>query len=495
MTVLATMQVAAQGTAIVQDQGYCGADVKYDFDGYTMTITNVSKKGLVGSIANYSTKRPAPWVRKNLPVKRVRIGNNIERIGSCAFAGCHDLLDVEFQSTDVREIGWGAFLNCSRLRNISLPNGLKKIETVAFANCTSLTSIKIPDQCRLEDQAFVSCTNMQTIDISPTSIVGHYAFASEVNVNGKIRHTLYNGEVRRLPVNITAANSREFGIAQEAVEKFSTSHVVAEEYDVATSEVDKDIPSTGFTKNNTFALIIGNQNYRFVSNVPFAIHDSHTFAEYCEKCLGLPSENIYICDDATKQMIMEDGMEWVRSVKNREDKRLIVYYAGHGVPDTKNKNKAYLLPTDVRGTKPYQGVSLDDFYATLGSMQFEQVTVFLDACFSGINRDNDAVNEGLRGVEIDAEEGTISTGNMVVFSAAQGNETAQGYLEQGHGLFTYYLLKELKESYGSVNYGSLADSLSGNVSKQAKQLKLRKPQTPSANASESVADTWRDMNF
>ena len=165
------------------------------------------------------------------------------------------------------------------------------------------------------------------------------------------------------------------------------------------------------------------------------------------------------------------------------------------MPDVSQKNKAYLLPTDVRGTKPANGIALDDFYARLGDLAFSQTSVFLDACFSGIDRDNRSVNEGERGVEIAAEEGTLTSGNVIVFSAAQGNETAQGYQEQGHGLFTYYLLKSLQYTSGYVTFGELSDILRANVSKRSLELKQRKPQNPSTSASPAVSETWRSLMF
>jgi uncharacterized caspase-like protein len=185
----------------------------------------------------------------------------------------------------------------------------------------------------------------------------------------------------------------------------------------------------------------------------------------------------------------------VSRIPERENKKLIVYYAGHGVPDVKNKNKAYILPTDVRGTNPQRGIALDEFYQKLESLAFAQTSVFLDACFSGVNRDNEGVSEGLREVEVEAEETTLGEGSVVVFSAAQGNETAQGYADQGHGLFTYYLLKEIQESYGNVSFGTLSDNLIKKVKDMAPQLNLRKAQTPVTNASEGISDKWRSMQF
>lgn len=488
---------AGWAQSIYKTEGTCGKDTKWSFDGVTLTIVNNSKEGAHVSIADYDTKHQiAPWAKKKLDVKKVQIGSGIVRIGSCAFAGMESLQEVVFFSNDLVQIGWGAFLGCSRLRNISLPISLRSIETIAFARCTSLNSVKIPDQCRVADQAYVSCTNMKSVELSPTAILGHHVFASEVTIDGRARHALYSGEVRRLPSYINAGNAAEYGFAPVAIEKLTAGRVLDIDYDYMTSGVDSIIPQGYRARNNTYALIIGNQNYRFVSDVPYAIHDARVFAEYCQKTLGIPAQNIHVTEDATKQMILEEELEdWVQTIPDREGKNLIVYYAGHGVPDVKNKNKAYILPTDVRGTSPQRGIALDAFYARLGDLAFHQTSVFLDACFSGVNRENEGVTDGLRGVEIEAEDAALGGGNVVVFSAAQGNETAQGYPEQGHGLFTYFLLKEMQDTGGTVTFGQLSDHLHRNVSNRAPQLKMRKSQTPATNPSDKIADTWRNLSF
>lgn len=495
----------AQST-IYREKGHCGKNIVWTFDGKTLTINNESNDTknyneiAANSIEDYDLKNHvAPWVKKKLSVRSVHIGAGVKRIGSCAFANCPELNEVVFETNELKEIGWGAFYNCSHLRTLSLPAQLRNIETIAFANCKSITSVKIPDQCRVGDQAYVNCVNLQSLEVSPTSTVGQYAFAKEIVIGSDTRHALYSAEIRRMPAYINRGNCNTFGISMEALDKYYSnnggSSVSLEDYDYVTSSVDTTITSGNYIRNDYYALIIGNQNYRYVPNVPFAIHDARVFAKYCEVTLGIPSENIHLCEDATKQIISEDEYGWLQSIQNREEKSLIIYYAGHGVPDTKNSNKAYLLPTDVRGTKPQYGVALDDFYANIGELAFNQATVFLDACFSGINRDNESVNTGMRGVEITAEEATLTDGKVIAFSAAQGNETAQGYQEHGHGLFTYYLLKNIQESDGRVFFGSLADYLKQNVGRTSISLPLRKSQTPTVNTTENVADSWRDIEL
>lgn len=497
MAMMALMCVPYVNAQIYKTEGYCGTDAKWTFDGYTLVISNVNTKNQPVAIREYNIeKQLAPWTKAKLDVRKVEIQKGVTRIGSCAFANCQNLQEVVFAGTDLTEIGWGAFLNCSRLRNISLPVQVRLIETIAFANCNSLASVTIPDQCRVGDQAFVSCDNLRSIEMSPTAIIGHHAFASEVNINNKVRHSLYNGEIIRLPAYVNPDNSHEYGLASAAVEKLTKNRIQEIDYDYKTSAVDNLEVTSGVTRNNVYALIIGNQNYRFASDVPYAIHDARVFGDYCKKVLGIPAGNIHIAEDATKQMIIEEELEdWIKSINNREQKKLIVYYAGHGVPDVKNKNKAYILPTDVRGTNPKRGIALDEFYAKLGELEFNQTTIFLDACFSGVNRSNEGVTEGLRAVEIDAEDTELGGGSLVVFSAAQGNETAQGYPEQGHGLFTYYLLDALQKTNGLISFGELSDHIKNNVSNQARELKMHKKQTPSTNSSEKIANAWRNFSF
>ena len=89
-------------------------------------------------------------------------------------------------------------------------------------------------------------------------------------------------------------NSQKQTISNITIARPEVSHVGQIE-----SDVDKDIPETGHQQNNTFALIIANENYQDVAQVPNALHDGKVFAEYCEKTLGVSKENIKYVADAT----------------------------------------------------------------------------------------------------------------------------------------------------------------------------------------------------
>lgn len=488
-------------TAVAQNaspkSGHCGNGIDWSFDGRTLFLTRSdNNRSVLSNMNDYDVnKNQAPWIKQKLAVSKVIVGKGIGRIGACAFANCESLNSVEFQDTYLREIGWGAFLNCKNLFNFSIPVNIKRIETIAFANCSSLRSVKIPGLARVEDQAFFSCVNLNLIEIGNNALLGKAVFASEVEENGHKKHKPYTGEIRSLPANINTDNCLEYGLSRESVAICLKAAGSTGTNDENLSHVDKDIPESNLMRNDTYALIIGNEHYRFVSDVPFANNDATVFATYCKKTLGIPAENLHLCEDATKHMILEQEIEdWLRDgITDRKNKKLIVYYAGHGVPDIKANNKAYLLPTDVFGTKPTHGIALDDFYSLLGGLGFERVTIFIDACFSGVNRDNEGLSIE-RAVEVEAQDSRPTVGNMIVFTAAHGNETAQSYQEEGHGLFTYYLLKELQETHGMVSYGKLASDLEKNVSSVAPTLEMRKRQTPKTITS-VTGDVWKKCTF
>lgn len=258
------------------------------------------------------------------------------------------------------------------------------------------------------------------------------------------------------------------------------------------SDVDQDIPITQQKQEKTFVLIIANENYHDVAIVPNAINDGTVFAEYCEKTLGIPQSNIRYINDATLNNIKRQ-ISWICQVMDvyHGEANIIFYYAGHGIPNESN-GSGYLLPVDGYGNDISTGYSLDKLYTELSSKPAKSVLVLLDACFSGTNRDGEML-VAARGVAIKAKQNTPK-GNMVVLSAAQGDETAYPYKEKGHGMFTYYLLKKLQESKGDVTFGELSDYITTEVKKRSIIIN-GKMQTPTVNAALPIQGFWRNLQL
>ena len=258
------------------------------------------------------------------------------------------------------------------------------------------------------------------------------------------------------------------------------------------NDVDTNIPTTNTVADKTFAVIIANEAYTHEVKVPFALNDGEVFARYCQKTLGIPEKNIQLVKNATLNDI-KFHLNWLAQVLAAYNgtAKAIVYYAGHGIPDEKQQS-AYLLPADGYGSDPSTAYALQDFYAMLNNAQARNITVFLDACFSGAKRENGMLASA-RGVAIKVRQ-EIPRGKMVIFTAAQGDETAYQYAEKGHGMFTYFLLKKLQESQGNTTLGELSDYVTDEVKKNS-IVNNKKLQTPTVIPAEGMVNTWEKVTL
>lgn len=288
-------------------------------------------------------------------------------------------------------------------------------------------------------------------------------------------------------------------IAQKKPTKQSTKNVEPKreqtvvqksETPAADRSIDTDIPVTGVKQDNTFAVIIGNENYQSVAKVPYAANDAKIFAEYCKRTLGLPEENVAVYTDATYGKML-GALQRISNIADAYDGNIsiIFYYAGHGIPDDASR-EAFILPVDADGTIKESCLLLSRLYSSLARLNARRVTAFLDACFSGAER-GDGMLASARGVAIKPKQNTID-GNVVVFTAVTGDQTAFPYKPSEHGMFTYYLLKKLKESRGNVSLGELSDYITTNV-KQRSIVVNNKLQTPEVISSDRLSTTWRTL--
>ena len=261
--------------------------------------------------------------------------------------------------------------------------------------------------------------------------------------------------------------------------------------ETAQSDVDQNIPQSDTILEDTYALIIANEAYQFVDDVNFAAHDGEVFKEYCVKTLGIPERQIRYCANASYGVI-SDGVDWLKyALNNFEGSKAIVYYCGHGIPDEKTGD-TYIIPIDGKGTNTTTCYSLHTLYTTLANTNASNITYFMDACFTGANKEGSML-VAARGVAREAKKEVLA-GKAVVFSASSGDETAMTYPEKGHGLFTYFLLKKLQETQGNVSYSDLADYINKNVKKEAFLIN-EKPQTPVVATSIAASGTWETMTL
>ncbi len=279
---------------------------------------------------------------------------------------------------------------------------------------------------------------------------------------------------------------------------FVNAKIVIEDVPDFVVDVDMDIPENPTKFDYRYAIVIGNEDYTSRQSslseevdVEYARNDARIFSDYLNKTLGFKEEHIFLLTDATKSEINREIDRLVKAAKYDKNAEIVFYYAGHGLPEDKSKNP-YLIPVDGSASNIIsEGISLKDLYTKLSSSNAKRITVFLDACFSGGGR-----NDGLlaaRGVKIRPNEET-SQGNMVVFASSTGEQKSLPYKDKNHGYFTYFLLKKLQDSKGSVKYGDLSEYLKNNVGKKS-ILEQGIEQTPNVKPSFVIEKDWENWSF
>ena len=261
------------------------------------------------------------------------------------------------------------------------------------------------------------------------------------------------------------------------------------------SDVDINIPNVNINNGKSFVLIIANENYdeADISKVAYAHNDGKIFMEYCKNVLGVSNQNIKFIKDATINN-MRMGLNWLndRACAFDGQANIIVYYSGHGIPD-EHTNQAYLLPSDGIANDYRSAFSIADMYKQLGDMPTKLTTVFLDACFSGTSKEGNMLLKDSKGVIVKSKQASPK-GNMVVLSAAQGNETAFSYKKKKHSMFTYFLLKKLQETKGEVSLGDLGTYINKQV-RQNSIVENGKIQTPTISVSDKMSLIWKNLKI
>jgi PBP1b-binding outer membrane lipoprotein LpoB len=215
------------------------------------------------------------------------------------------------------------------------------------------------------------------------------------------------------------------------------------------AKIDADLAppaSSTKAKDHAYAVIVGVEEYRDLPKVDYARRDAEMVRAYLTKSLGYREQNVVMLlnDRVTKSDLEARFEKWLpRQVGENKDAEVFVYYGGHGAPDP-NTNQAFMVP--YNGDPAYLETSaypLARLYETLGKLPAKNITVVMDSCFSGAGG-RSVIQKGARPMLIKVENPLMASQNMVVISAAAGNQISNAMPEKRHGLFTYYFLKGLQ---------------------------------------------------
>ena len=137
----------------------------------------------------------------------VALPNSLETLSNRAFYKCTGLKTLSFSGDRLSEIEPYTFYGCTALETVTLPESLKKIGEFSFRNCVALTSINFVDGLEtLGRYSFYGCEALETINL-PSSLTsfGDYVFR---NCNG-LKSVV-------LPASLTTIGKHAFNGANNA---------------------------------------------------------------------------------------------------------------------------------------------------------------------------------------------------------------------------------------------------------------------------------------
>ena len=157
-----------------------GTTVKLDFpDMYIRILENLLTRipyseglryALNSAGTEYSVTGNGTCTDTDIIIPPMYEGLPVTSIDHSAFLGCSNLTSVTIPNS-VTSIGWQAFRNCNSLISIVLPDKIREIPSHAFENCSNLISVIIPDSVTtIGKHAFNNCAALAGV-IIPDNVV------------------------------------------------------------------------------------------------------------------------------------------------------------------------------------------------------------------------------------------------------------------------------------------------------------------------------------
>lgn len=251
--------------------------------------------------------------------------------------------------------------------------------------------------------------------------------------------------------------------------------------------VNVDLPPASTVKQDpdAYAVVIGIEKYRQsgIPSVDFAARDARTMHAYLTGAMGFDPKNAVLLTDerASKTDLEKHLGTWL---KNRvgPKSRVFIFYAGHGAPNP-TTGAGYLMPYEADPSYlDDTAYPLAKLYASLDALPTKDVTVVLDACFSG-QGPRSLLAKGARPLVVASEQ--KGPARAAVIAAAASNQISLSDPEARHGLLTNYLLEGLHGGADADGDGSItsAEAFAYAKPKVERAARLQnQEQTPTGSA-------------
>ena len=234
LAMMVTAVTGAMSVSAETDSGDCG-EVKWSFDSSTGKLT-ISGEGAMASpddvvgvnlditdegLGDFSNTYSYKKYKKD--IKEVVIEEGVTTIGFCAFYNMQNLETVVLPSTITDFSGYRypgvsvnyrnnyAFAKCTKLKNLTLSEGMTAIGGYSFYGCTSLKSVRIPStitESRWGYFSFKKCSSLKDITLPEgLTIIGPNVFSETAVEKIIIPSSIVDWDYQEVPNQSSTHNS------------------------------------------------------------------------------------------------------------------------------------------------------------------------------------------------------------------------------------------------------------------------------------------------
>ncbi len=201
--------------------------------------------------------------------------------------------------------------------------------------------------------------------------------------------------------------------------------------------VDDEAPA-GTAHPGDAALVIANEDYAFLPDVPYAARDAEAVAHTLIAARGIPPERVRVLHGANREQLLE-AFDAVSATVTKGT--MWLYFSGHGAASP-SSTEPLLVGDDAKREAAVftaRSVSVPELRQRAGA---RRLVVVVDACFTGAGRSGEELVPGARFV---VPQWTVpEAANQLVVTAAGPDQVAGPYEAAEHGLFTWLFAGALR---------------------------------------------------
>jgi hypothetical protein len=222
----------------------------------------------------------------------------------------------------------------------------------------------------------------------------------------------------------------------------------------------KDLFSDLVPYKDSWALIVGIDDYEHIPKLNYAVKDSQEIKDILVKDMGFSEGHItcLINQEATRENILRWMGDQLPKKTSPED-RVLIFFGGHGYTRKYpgGGEMGYLMPFDAKASNVHStAISMAEIQDIFKLIPAKHVLIIVDACYSGLVGMHMRGLGGIRDANesIDLEKLAKSKGRQVM-TAGKADEEAIESDSWGHSLYTRYLIKGLKQIEADLNKDSI----------------------------------------